>query len=154
MITDIEIISNLIDIMGHSPKELSVIQPLGCVYDPRTAACQAPLSSTISQNLLKFMSIESVMLSNHLILSSPLHILSSIFPSIRIFSSESAICIRWPKCRSFNFSISPSNEYSGLISFRIDWLYLLDVQETPRVFSSTTVQNSLVLSFLYGPTLM
>ena len=154
MITDIEIISNLIDIMGHSPKELSVIQPLGCVCDPRTAARQAPLSSTISQNLLKFMSIESVMLSNHLILSSPLHILSSIFPSIRIFSSESAICIRWPKCRSFNFSISPSNEYSGLISFRIDWLYLLDVQETPRVFSSTTVQNSLVLSFLYGPTLM
>ena len=154
MITDIEIISNLIDIMGHSPKELSVIQPLGCVCDPRTAAHQAPLSSTISQNLLKFMSIESVMLSNHLILSSPLHILSSIFPSIRIFSSESAICIRWPKCRSFNFSISPSNEYSGLISFRIEWLYLLDVQETPRVFSSTTVQNSLVLSFLYGPTLM
>ena len=130
MITDIEIISNLIDIMGHSPKELSVIQPLGCVCDPRTAARQAPLSSTISQNLLKFMSIESVMLSNHLILSSPLHILSSIFPSIRIFSSDSAIYIRWPKCRSFNFSISPSNEYSGLISFMIDWLYLLGVQET------------------------
>ena len=130
MITDIEIISNLIDIMGHSPKELSVIQPLGCVCDPRTAARQAPLSSTISQNLLKFMSIESVMLSNHLILSSPLHILSSIFPSIRIFSSDSAIYLRWPKCRSFNFSISPSNEYSGLISFMIDWLYLLGVQET------------------------
>ena len=130
MITDIEIISNLIDIMGHSPKELSVIQPLGCVCDPRTAARQAPLSSTISQNLLKFMSIESVMLSNHLILSSPLHILSSIFPSIRIFSSDSAIYIRWPKCRSFNFSISPSNAYSGLISFMIDWLYLLGVQET------------------------
>ena len=130
MITDIEIISNLIDIMGHSPKELSVIQPLGCVCDPRTAARQAPLSSTISQNLLKFMSIESVMLSNHLILSSPLHILSSIFPSIRIFSSDSAIYIRWPNCRSFNFSISPSNEYSGLISFMIDWLYLLGVQET------------------------
>ena len=130
MITDIEIISNLIDIMGHSPKELSVIQPLGCVCDPRTAARQAPLSSTISQNLLKFMSIESVMLSNHLILSSPLHILSSIFPSIRIFSSDSAIYIRWPKCRSFNFSIRPSSEHPELISFRIDWLDLLAVEGT------------------------
>ena len=110
-----------------------VVQSLGCVWffvTPWTAACKAHLSSTTSKSLLRFMSIEFVMLTNHLILSSPLHILSSIFPSIRIFSSDSAIYIRWPKCRSFNFSISPSNEYSGLISFMIDWLYLLGVQET------------------------
>ena len=153
MITDTEIISNLIDIMGHSPKELSVIQPLGCVYDLWTAARQAPLSSTISQNLLKFMSTESVMLSNYLILSSPLHILSSIFPSMRIFSSDSAICIRWPKCRSFNFSISPSNEYSGLISLGLTGYISLLSKGLSRIFSSTTVRNSLVFSFLYGPTL-
>ena len=85
MITDIEIISNLIDIMGHSPKELSVIQPLGCVCDPRTAARQAPLSSTISQNLLKFMSIESVMLSNHLILCHSFSFCPQSFPAYGSF---------------------------------------------------------------------
>ena len=85
---------------------------------------------TISQSLLKFMSIESVMPSNHLILCRPLLLLSSIFPNIRVFSNESALRIRWPKYWSFSFSISPSNEYSGLISFRMDWLYLLAVQET------------------------
>ena len=130
MITDIEIISNLIDIMGHSPKELSVIQPLGCVCDPRTAARQAPLSSTISQNLLKFMSIESVMLSNHLFLCHPLLLVPSIFTSIRVFSSESVLWNRLAKYWSFSFSISPSNEYSGLSSFRIDWFDLLAVQGT------------------------
>ena len=94
---------------------------------PWTAVRQASLSITNSQSLLKFMSIESVMPSNHLILCHPL-LLPSIFPSIRVFSNESALRIRWPKFWSFSFSISPSNEYSGLISFRIDWLDLLAVQ--------------------------
>ena len=84
---------------------------------PWTAACQAPLSSTLPQNLLKLRSIESVMLSNHLILRCPL-LLPSIFPNIRVFSNESALCIMWPKHWGFSFSISPSNEYLGLISFR------------------------------------
>ena len=97
---------------------------------PWTAARQASLSFTISQSLLKLMSIQSVMLSNHLILCHPLLLLSSIFPSIRVFSNESVIHIRWPKYWSFRFSISPSNEYSGLIAFRIDWFDLLAVQST------------------------
>ena len=85
---------------------------------------------TISQSLLKLMSIESVMPSSHLILCHPLLFLPSIFPSVRVFSNDSALCIRWPKYWSFSFSISPSNEYSGLISFRIDWFDLLAVQGT------------------------
>ena len=97
---------------------------------PRTAACHASLSITNSQSLLKLMSIESVMPSNHLILCCPLLLLLSIFPSIRVFSNESVLCIRWPKYWSFTFGISPSNEYSGLISFRMDWLDLLAVQGT------------------------
>ena len=97
---------------------------------PWTAAHQASLSITSSQSLLKLMSIESVKPSNHLILCRPLLLLPSIFPSIRVFSSESVLCIRWPKYWSFSFSISPSNEYSGLISFRMDWLDLLAVQGT------------------------
>ena len=92
--------------------------------DPWTAAHQTPLSSTNSRSLLKFMSIESVMLSNRLILCCPLLLVPSIFPNIRVFSNEWALCIRWPKYWSFSFSISPSNEYSGLISFRIDWFDL------------------------------
>ena len=96
-----------------------------------TAACQASLSIiTNSRSLLKLMSIESVMPSNHLVLCHPLLLLPSIFPSSRVFSNESVLCIRWPKYWSFSFSISPSNEYSGLISFRIDWLDLLAVQGT------------------------
>ena len=87
---------------------------------PWTAACQASLS-TISRSLLKLMSIELVMPSNHLVLCLPLLLLPSIFPSIRVFSNELAFHIRWPKCWSFTFSISPSNEYSGLLSFRLDW---------------------------------
>ena len=87
-------------------------------------ACQAPLSSTISQSLFKFMSTESVMLSNHVILCCPPLLLPSIFPSIKVFSNESALCTRWPAFWSFSFSISPSNEYSELISFRIDWFDL------------------------------
>ena len=97
---------------------------------PWTIADQASLSITNSQSLLKFMSIESVMPSNHLILSHPLLLLPSIFPSIRVFSNESVVHIRWPKYWSFSFSISPSNEYSGLTFFRIDWFDLLAVQET------------------------
>ena len=100
------------------------------LYDPWTAARQASLSFTISQSLLKLMSTESVMPSNHLILCRPLLLWPSIFPSIRVFSSELALHIRWPKYWSFSFNISPSDEYSGLISFRIDWFDLLAVQET------------------------
>ena len=95
---------------------------------PWNAACQASLSITNRPSLLKLMCIESLMPSNHLILCCPLLLLPSIFPSIRVFSNESALCIRWPKYWSFSFSICPSNEYSGLISFRMDWLDLLAVQ--------------------------
>ena len=97
---------------------------------PWTAACQASLSITNSQSLFKLMSIESVMPSNHLILCQPLLLLPSIFPSIRVFSNESVLHLRWPKYWSFGFSIHPSNEYSELISFRIDWFDLLAVQGT------------------------
>ena len=97
---------------------------------PWIAARQASLSITNSQSLLKLMSIESVMPSSHLILCHPLLLLPSIFPSIRVFSNESVLRIRWPECWSFSFSISPSNEHLGLISFRMDWLDLLAVQGT------------------------
>ena len=97
---------------------------------PWTAACHASLSIKNSQSLLKLMSTESVMPSNHLILCCPLFLLPSIFPSFRIFSNKAVLCIRWPKFWSFSFSISPSNELSGLISFRMDWLDLLAVQGT------------------------
>ena len=97
---------------------------------PWTVAHQASLSFTISQSLLKLMSIKSAMLSNHLILHHPLLLLPSIFLSIRVFSTESVLHIMWPKYWSFSFNISPSNEYSGLISFRIDWFDLLTVQGT------------------------
>ena len=97
---------------------------------PWTAACQASLSFTISRSLLKLKSIESVMPSNHLILCRSLFLLPSIFPSITVFSDESALCIRWPRYYSFSFSIDPSNEYSVLISFMMDWLDLLAVQRT------------------------
>ena len=97
---------------------------------PRTAAHQASRSFTVSQSFLKPMFIESVMPSNRLILCHALLLLPSIFPSIRVFSNESAVCIRWPEYCSFSFSISPSNEHSGLISFRMDWLDLLAVQGT------------------------
>ena len=112
---------------------VSSVQWLSCVQHFTTlwtAACQDSLSTTNSWSLLKLMSIESVMPSNHLILCHPLLLLPSIFPSIRVFSSELALRIRWPKYWSFSFSISPSNEHSGLISFRMDWLYLLAVHGT------------------------
>ena len=97
---------------------------------PWSAACQASLSTTNSQSLLKIMSIKSVMPSSHLILCRPLLLLPSIFPNIRVFSKESALHIRWPKYWNFSFNISPSNKYSGLISFTMDWLDLLAVQGT------------------------
>ena len=105
---------------------------------PWTAAFQASLSITNSRSLLKLMSIESVMPFDHLILCHPLLLLPSNFPSIRVFSNESVLRIRWPKYWSFSFNISPSNEHSGLISFGMDWLDLLAVS---RVFSNTTVQK-------------
>ena len=106
---------------------------------PWTAALQASQSLTISQSLLRLMPIESVMPSNHFILCHPLLFLPSVFPNIRVFSNESALLIRWPKYQSFSFSTSPSNEYSGLISFRIDRLDLLAVQGILQVFSNTVV---------------
>ena len=124
---------------------------------PWTVASQASLSITISQNLLKLISIKLVMPSSHLILCRPLLRLPSIFPSIRVFSNESALHIRWPKYWSFSFSISPSNEYSGLISFRIDWFDLFAVQRTLKSLLQTSEFkniNSLVLSLRYGPTLI
>ena len=108
---------------------------------PWTAAHQASLSFSVSQSLLKLMSIESVMPSCHLILYRPLLLLPLIFPSIRVFSNELALRIRWPKCWSFSFSISPSSESSGLICFRIDWFDLLSAQGTLKSFLSTTTQK-------------
>ena len=113
---------------------------------PWTVARQASLSITNSWSLLKLMSIELEMPSNHLILCHLLFLLSSIFPSIRVFSNESVLCIRWPKYWSFSFSISPSNEYSGLISFRMDWLDLLAVQGTLK---SLLQHQSSKASFLW-----
>ena len=110
------------------------------LWPPWTAVHQASLSITNSWNLSKLTSIESVMPSNHLILCGPL-LQPSIFPSIRVFSNESVLPIRWPKCWSFSFSISPSNEYSGLISFRLDWMISLQSKGLSRVFSNTTVQK-------------
>ena len=111
------------------------VQSYPTVLEPMDSARQSSLSFTDSQSLLKLMSIESMMPSNHLIHCHPLLLLPSIFPNIRVFSSESAVCIRWPKYWSFSFSLSTSNDYSGLISFRIDWFDLLGVQKIQRVFS-------------------
>ena len=123
---------------------------------PWTIARQAPLFFTVSWSLFRCMFIESVKLSSHLILCQPLSRLPSIFPSIMVFSKKSILHIKWPKYWSFSFSINPSNEYSGLISFRIDWFDLLAVQGNLKSLlqhHSSKVIYSLVLSFLYGPTL-
>ena len=122
---------------------------------PWTAACQTSLSITNTQSPPKPMSIESMMPSNHLILYRPLLLLPSIFPSISVFSNESALGIRWTKYCSFSFNINPSKEHSGLISFRMDWLDLLAVQGTLKSLLQPQFKsiNSLVLSFLYSPTL-
>ena len=134
--------------------QFSSVQSLSHVQlfaTPWTAACQASLSIINSQSLLKLISIKLVMPSNHLILCRPLLLPLSIFPSIGVFSNESVLCIRWPKYRSFSFSISPSNEYSGLFSFRMDWLDILAAQGTLQN-SSLTPQfksiGSFTLSFL------
>ena len=111
--------------------QLKSVQLLSHIFaTPWTAACLTSLSIASSRSLLKLMSIESVMPSNHLIFCPPLLLLTSIFPSIRVFSNESVLRIRWPKYWSFSFNISPSKEYSGLISYRMDWLDLLAVQGT------------------------
>ena len=139
--------------------QFSSVHSLSCARlfaTPWTAAHQASLSITPSWSFLKLMSIVSVMPSNHLILC-PLFLLPSIFPSIRVFSNESVLCIGWPKYWSFSFSISPSIEHSGLISFKMDWLELLAVQGTLKSLLQQTPQfksiNSSALSLLYGPTL-
>ena len=144
-----------------SPHSSSSVQfSLSVVSDSatlRTAARQAPLSITNSRSLLRLMSIASVMPSNHLILCRPLLLLPSVFPSIRVFSNESVLHIRWPKYWSFSFSISPSNEYSGLISFRMDWLVSAPCSPRDSQESFPTPQfksiSSSALNFLYGPTL-
>ena len=122
---------------------------------PWTAAHQASLSFTNSQSLLKLMSIESVRPSNHLILCCPLLFLPSIFSSIRVFSNESVLHIRWPKDWSFSFSINPSNKYSGLVSFRMDWFDLLAVQGTLKSLLQHHSSKASIsaLSFLHSPTL-
>ena len=128
---------------------ISSVQSLGHVQlfaTPWTAAHQASLSITNSQSLPKLRSVELVMPSNHLILSCPLLLPPPIFPIIRVFSNESTFRIRWPKYWSFSFSICPSNEHPGLISFRMDWLDLLAVQGLSRVFSHTIVQKHLLFS--------
>ena len=130
--------------MKHSKHQVRVVQfssvsrlcPTIC--DPMNCSVPGFLSITNSQSLL---SIESVMPSNHLILCCPFLLLPSIFPSIRVFSNESVLCIRWPKYWNFSLSISPSNDYSGLMSFRIDWFDLLQSKGISRVFSNTTVQK-------------
>ena len=122
----------------------SSVQSLCCVQlfeTPWTAALQASLSITNSQSLLKLMSIELVMPSNHLMLCHSLLLPPTIFLSIRVFSYESGLCIRWPKYWCFSFNIRPSNEYSGLISFRMDWWISLQAKGLSRVFSNTTIQK-------------
>ena len=133
----------------------SVSKSCPTLWNPWTAACQTPLSFTVSQSLLKFMFIELVMISNHFILLHLFLLLLLIFPSIRVFSNESVLCIRWPKYWSFSFSITPFNEYSRLISFRIDWFNVLAVQRTLKSPPEPQFEsiNSSVLSLLYGPTL-
>ena len=121
---------------------------------PWTASSQAFLSITNTHSLVKLMSIESVMPSNHLMLCCPLLLPPSISPSIRVFSNESVLHITWSKYWSFCFNISPSSEYSGLISFRMDWLDLLAVQGTLNSKPQLKSINSLALSFLYSPTLI
>ena len=145
--------------MGSEIMALIVVQPLSRFWlfgMPWTGAHQGSLSFTLSQSLFKLMSIESMMLSNHLIICHPLRLLPSIFPRMRVFSSESALCVRWPRYCSFSFSISPSNEYSRLISFRIDWLDLLAVQGTLKSLLQHHSSKASILwcsAFLYGATL-
>ena len=143
--------------VGLQFSSVQSLNPVWLFATPWIAAHQASLSIINSQSLLKLMSIESLIPSSHLILCHPLLLLPPIPPSIRVFSNESTLCMRWPKYWSFSFSISPSNEHPGLISFRMDSLDLLAVQRTLKSLSSPTPQfksiNSSVLSFLHSPTL-
>ena len=141
------VLSCLISVQSLSPVQLFVTSWI--------AACQSSLSITNSQSLLKLMSIESVIPLKHLILCHPFLLLPSTFPSIRVFFSESVLHIWWPEYWSFSFSISPSNEYSGLIYFRMDWLSLLAVQGTQEVSTIPEFKsiNSSALSFLCSSTL-
>ena len=136
---------------------ISSVQSLSCVQlfvTLWTAACQASLSITNSRSLLKLTTIESVMPSSHLILCHPLLFLPSIFPNIRVFSNESVLHIRWPKKWSFSFSISPSNEHSGLISFRMDWLDLFAVQGTLKsLLQHHSSKSSILLCSAFFSTL-
>ena len=142
-------------VFSSSDQYSSVAQLCPTLCDPMNCSTPGLPVHHNSRSLLKLMSIESVMPSNHLILCHPLLLLPSIFPSIRVFSNESVLRIRWPKYWSFSLNTSPSNEYSGLISFRMDWLDLLAVQKTQE--SSPTPQfksiNSTALSLLHSPTL-
>ena len=146
------------DVHKHWSVQFSSVQLPSLVWlfaNPWIAARQDSLSITNTQSSLRLTSIESVMPSSHLILCRPLLLLPSIFPSIRVFSNESVLCITWPKYWSFSFSIDPSNDHPGLISFRMDWLNLLAVQGTLK--STPTRQfksiNSSALRFLHSPTL-
>ena len=137
---------NAHDNSQHSIGSVQLLRHVWFYVTPwRTAGCQASLSITNSWSLLKLMSIESVMPSNHLILCCPLLLLPSILPSIRVFFNELVLCIRWPKYWSFSFSISSSNEYSGLISFRMDWFDLLAVQETLKSLLQQHSSNTSIL---------
>ena len=143
---------NICVFISYSVQSLSHVQLFTTLW---TAAHQTSLSITNSWSLPKPRSLESVMLSNRLILCRPLLLLPSIFPSIRVFSNESALCMRWPKYWSFSFNINPSNEHSGLFSFRMDWLDLLSVQGTLKSLlqhHSSSINTS-ALSFLHSPTL-
>ena len=146
-----------VEVIKREFTKFSSVQSLSRVWlfaTPWTPARQASLSITNSRSLLKLMSIESVMPSNHLILCRPLLLPPSTFPSIRVFSNESVLCIRWPKYWSFSFNINPSSEYSGLISFRMYWLDLLAVQGTLKsLLQHHKSIYSFTLSFLYSPTL-
>ena len=153
ILKDLNTCSKYIWLLLNSHALVVVVQLLSCIFaTPWIAACQASLFFTVSQSLL--MSIESVIPSNHFILYCPLFLLPSVFPSIRVFSNELALCIKWTKYWSFSYIISPSNEYSGLISFRIDWLFSFCPRDSQE--SSPTPQfksiNSSALSFLYSPT--
>ena len=143
--------------LNHKEDSVSSVQSLSCVQLFAilwTAACQASLHITNSQNFLKLMSIESVIPFNCLILCHPIFVLPSIFPSIRTFSNELVLCLRWPRYWSFSFSISHSNEYSGLVSFRIDWFSPCSPRDSEEPLTPQFKSiNSLVLSFLYGRTL-
>ena len=135
--------------MGKQIVTVQLLSRIQLFATPWTATCQASLSFTISGSLFKLISISSVMLSSQLILGHPLFLLPSVLPSIWVFSSESALCIRWPKYWSFSFSISPSNEYSGLIFFRIDW-FDLNYNPIKNFFSIMWSVKSIHLVLLLG----